>query len=449
MTITITTNKAQAVGNGGVTAFTYSFPINELSHAQVFLDAHQQASGFTVSGIGNPAGGTVTFATAPAAGRLVTILRVVPLTQEVDYQPYDAFPAETHEGALDKLTKITQQLQEEVDRSWRVPIDTPPGASVAPPPYDAGKVIAWSLTDPNQLINQPGIGTFQEMVDRAENAAAAAEDREIQADISESGASAHAATAGQGAATATTKAAEAVAAAAQAQQSASTASAAAAAASSSEALAASSANQASNSAASASASQGTATQAAIHAQNSKAVAQQWAVNPEDVPVDGGQYSAYHWAQKAAEVVGQGGVGSVFGRSGAVVAMAGDYSVAQITGAASQAAVDSANAAQNAEIALRATITAVNSANAAQDAQIALRATIAAVDAANAAQDAVIAAQDAVIATKAETAYVDGVVSGLQAQIDSLIAELALKAPKASPVFTGDVTTDGDVTGFQP
>jgi hypothetical protein len=157
-------------------------------------------------------------------------------------------------------------------------------------------------------------------------------------------------------------------------------------------LAASSANQASNSAASASASQGTATQAAIHAQNSKVVAQQWAVNPEDVPVDGGQFSAYHWAQKAAEVVGQGGVGSVFGRSGAVVAMAGDYSVAQITGAASQAAVDSANAAQNAEIALRATITAVDAANAAQDAEIALRATIAAVDAANAAQDAVIAAK---------------------------------------------------------
>lgn len=38
-------------------------------------------------------------------------------------------------------------------------------------------------------------------------------------------------------------------------------------------------------------------------------ARQWAVNPEDVPVSGGEFSSYHWAQKAQEFAGGGGSGT--------------------------------------------------------------------------------------------------------------------------------------------
>ena len=58
MTITTQTNKAQATGNGSVTSFVYSFVIQDQSHAQIYLDAVLQASGYTVNGIGNPAGAT-------------------------------------------------------------------------------------------------------------------------------------------------------------------------------------------------------------------------------------------------------------------------------------------------------------------------------------------------------------------------------------------------------
>ena len=43
----------------------------------------------------------------------IKVWRETPITQEVDYNPYDAFPAETHEGALDKLTMICQELYED------------------------------------------------------------------------------------------------------------------------------------------------------------------------------------------------------------------------------------------------------------------------------------------------------------------------------------------------
>jgi DNA polymerase III gamma/tau subunit len=58
--------------------------------------------------------------TAPASGETLLVLRNVPLTQQTDYQANDPFPAETHEEALDKLTMLTQQLQDGVNRSIKL-----------------------------------------------------------------------------------------------------------------------------------------------------------------------------------------------------------------------------------------------------------------------------------------------------------------------------------------
>lgn len=63
---------------------------------------------------------TVTLNNFLAAGYKVVILRGTPITQVVDYVEGDPFPAETHESALDKLTIIATQLQEQLDRSLQV-----------------------------------------------------------------------------------------------------------------------------------------------------------------------------------------------------------------------------------------------------------------------------------------------------------------------------------------
>ena len=47
----------------------------------------------------------------PADGSEVRIYRDTPITQETEYRPYDAFPAESTENALDKLTEISQELE--------------------------------------------------------------------------------------------------------------------------------------------------------------------------------------------------------------------------------------------------------------------------------------------------------------------------------------------------
>lgn len=77
---------------------------------------------YTVQDAGVPSGGSVTLVVPPATGERLTIVRNMPLTQLTDYTENDPFPAESHETALDRLTMLVQQLQEEVNRASKTPV---------------------------------------------------------------------------------------------------------------------------------------------------------------------------------------------------------------------------------------------------------------------------------------------------------------------------------------
>ncbi|RLC09106.1 MAG: hypothetical protein DRI24_22335, partial [Deltaproteobacteria bacterium] len=120
MTISTTKNKIQYIGDGVTTTFIYDFLVPSDDDMVVTFDGARVSSGYTVTGSGDPVGGTVIFDTAPSAPvegaseAIIVLVRSVPQTQEMDLRPYDAFPADTVEGAFDKLTLITQDLQEQV-----------------------------------------------------------------------------------------------------------------------------------------------------------------------------------------------------------------------------------------------------------------------------------------------------------------------------------------------
>ena len=131
MTVSTTSIKNSYSANGSTTSFSYTFKVFASSEVKVIVrtdssgaeSVRAEGSGSTnyaVTGVGEAGGGTVTFVTAPASGETVVILRDTALTQATDYQPADPFPAESHEDALDKLTHITQEIQEELDRSFKV-----------------------------------------------------------------------------------------------------------------------------------------------------------------------------------------------------------------------------------------------------------------------------------------------------------------------------------------
>ncbi len=126
MTISSTTTKVSYSGTGSQTAFAYTFKIFADSEMQVIIRSSTGTettktltTHYTVSGAGADAGGTVTFTSGniPASGETVVLRRNLALTQGTDYVENDPFPAESHEDGLDRLTMITQGLQEELDRS--------------------------------------------------------------------------------------------------------------------------------------------------------------------------------------------------------------------------------------------------------------------------------------------------------------------------------------------
>jgi hypothetical protein len=123
MTIATTTNKKQYTANGTNDTFAYDFLILDKAHLYVYVDGAIQTEGassdYTVTGVGGASGGNVVFNTTriPAADAIVTLLRIVSMTQEVDYVENDKFPANTHEQALDKLTMLVQQLEEQYSRA--------------------------------------------------------------------------------------------------------------------------------------------------------------------------------------------------------------------------------------------------------------------------------------------------------------------------------------------
>lgn len=129
MTVSSTTNKVSYSGNGSTTVFAYTFKIFANGDLDVYIRSSAGTetlqtitTDYTVSNAGNESGGNVTFVTAPASGETVVIQRKLGLTQGTDYVENDPFPAESHEEALDRLTFITQQMQEEIDRSIKASV---------------------------------------------------------------------------------------------------------------------------------------------------------------------------------------------------------------------------------------------------------------------------------------------------------------------------------------
>ena len=131
MTVSTTTNKASHSGTGSQTVFPYTFKIFADADLKVIIRAADGTESpkdltthYTVSGAGTENGGNVTFTTGnvPTDTETVVIQRKLSLTQGTDYVANDPFPAESHEDALDRLTFITQQIQEELDRSIKASV---------------------------------------------------------------------------------------------------------------------------------------------------------------------------------------------------------------------------------------------------------------------------------------------------------------------------------------
>ena len=166
MTVSTTESRIGYNGNGATTAF--AFPYRFLANADLVVtlvraDTTQVVqtlnTDYTVTGAGDDAGGTVTMVVPPATGQQLVIVRDVPLTQETDYISGDPFPAESHETALDKLTMISQRLNNLISRSIRLSdADLLVSSTILPSPI-ANATLVWNATG-TAIVNGVGSGEF-------------------------------------------------------------------------------------------------------------------------------------------------------------------------------------------------------------------------------------------------------------------------------------------------
>jgi hypothetical protein len=127
MTISSTTVRNSYSGNGSTTVFAYTFKILDDDEIQVIIRSSTgtettktKTTHYTVSGVGSSGGGNITFLTAPGSTETVVLKRNTTKTQETDYVANDPFPANSHEEALDRVTMIAQEIQEELGRSIKL-----------------------------------------------------------------------------------------------------------------------------------------------------------------------------------------------------------------------------------------------------------------------------------------------------------------------------------------
>lgn len=158
MTVTAgTTNRVSEVGNGSKTAFDFSFRIFDPAELQVFkvvtatsvqtLQTITTDYTVAINGIDNALttpGGTVTYSVAPAATETSLILSNYTLDQQTDIPTASNIPEEAIEDALDKLTLISIQQQEEIDRSAKLPEAVSNDLSLPVP--TANKALLWNGT---------------------------------------------------------------------------------------------------------------------------------------------------------------------------------------------------------------------------------------------------------------------------------------------------------------
>jgi hypothetical protein len=138
MSISSTTNSNQYTGNGATSSYSYTFRVFENTDLLVTVTDTDDVettltitTDYTVSDVGEESGGSVALVSASQSwldgsgnlltGYKITIRRVVDLVQETDIRNQGDFFPEVHEDFFDYAIMIAQQQQNEIDRSVKNP----------------------------------------------------------------------------------------------------------------------------------------------------------------------------------------------------------------------------------------------------------------------------------------------------------------------------------------
>lgn len=144
MTVAAQTPSASYTANGSTFVFALAAKVLTATDVKVYINSVLQTGGYSVSGVGDAGGVTVSFASPPASGAVVTLKRELPIDRTTDYPFGGTLSSDVLDLDQDRQTMILQQIADEVGRS----ITLPPGstASAELPPAESNQVIGWNAS---------------------------------------------------------------------------------------------------------------------------------------------------------------------------------------------------------------------------------------------------------------------------------------------------------------
>lgn len=155
MTVSSQTQRVSYAGDGSTTSFPVSFLFYSNADVSAILRAADgtettwtENTQYTLTGAGNPNGGTLTVKTSPtdytpASGTTLVIKRELDFVQETDLPADGAFPSESVERQLDRSVMHAQQLGEQIARSLTLPATTA-FANLSLPEPASNQLLGWN-----------------------------------------------------------------------------------------------------------------------------------------------------------------------------------------------------------------------------------------------------------------------------------------------------------------
>lgn len=169
MTVSTQTTKITVLANGATTIFSYNFQINTQADADLYLiDSTGSVialaqSTWSMTGAGNPAGGTFTYplsGSALASGYSLVLARDMPYTQTTNLSNQGTYLPAAVEGGLDNIVLEMQQVSERIGRSLQFPITDPSRTAITPTwQQRVNKLLGFDSAGNVVVYDVPGAGT--------------------------------------------------------------------------------------------------------------------------------------------------------------------------------------------------------------------------------------------------------------------------------------------------
>lgn len=171
MTVQPNLPPTNTLSDGVTDTFNYNFKILREEHlvATFTMIATGEVTDLEIesaTGVGDDAGGSVTFATAPADGGIVTIDSVTPLSQ-IEQFDGNKLPPETVERMGDATVIQNQRQQSQIERSVRFPASDDQIPTLPAKAQRADKILGFTA-DGSDFLMVDGAAASQAYVDQAE-----------------------------------------------------------------------------------------------------------------------------------------------------------------------------------------------------------------------------------------------------------------------------------------